>query len=86
MGLLDISGLIAGQNGSTEKWKYTIQTHTELPSQRTAVSEILLHQQDEGHLVLEAQGVEVTALGTDSARTTGRSLFLDRDGRPTSIY
>ncbi len=81
MASLDISGLLVEQAGKLDPRNYTVQTHTELPSRRTAVNHILLHQDDTGELIIEATGNEVTALGTDSSGQ-GRSLFFRQRWQP----
>jgi len=80
MATLDISGILVEQGGKPDVKEYTVQTHTDMPGQRTAVNHILLHQADTGDLIVEATGNEVTALGTNNSRA--RALFFRQRWRP----
>ncbi|KAK0702382.1 hypothetical protein B0H67DRAFT_650419 [Lasiosphaeris hirsuta] len=79
---LDISGLLVEQAGRPETRNYTVQTHTELRNQRTAVNHILLHETGTGELIVEATGNEVTALGSGSHTGQGRALFFRQRWQP----
>ncbi|KAK4648623.1 putative PKS/NRPS-like protein biosynthetic cluster [Podospora bellae-mahoneyi] len=77
----DISGILVEQGGRGERRRYTVQTRTELPSQRMAVNHILLREEGSGELIIEATGNEVTALGSDG-QGQGRALFFRQRWQP----
>ncbi|KAK0669442.1 putative polyketide synthase [Cercophora samala] len=81
MKTLDISGILVEQGGREGAREYTVQTKTELPSQRMAVNHILLHEEGSGELIIEATGNEVTALGADT-QGQGRALFFRQRWQP----
>ncbi|VBB72654.1 Putative polyketide synthase [Podospora comata] len=84
MKTLDISGILVEQGGRGERRGYTVQTRTELPSQRMAVNHILLREEGSGELIIEATGNEVTALGSDG-QGQGRALFFRQRWQPSLL-
>lgn len=83
IGKLNLSGRLVEQAGSTNMRRYTVQAHSELQNQRTAVSKLFLLDQDTGDLIVEAIDNEVTALGTDKSTSSARSLFFRQRWEPS---
>ncbi|GES59003.1 hypothetical protein ATETN484_0003022500 [Aspergillus terreus] len=81
MGSIDVSGAFASKAGSSDLQQYTISTFTQLPSPRVAINDILIYQLD-GQMMVEARGIEATAMQTDSARSKDRTLFFRQRWQP----
>ncbi|KFY44312.1 hypothetical protein V494_01542 [Pseudogymnoascus sp. VKM F-4513 (FW-928)] len=72
---LKISGLFMS-NGTTE-CTYKVASNTRISGPRIAVTDLRVHSEDENSLMIDIQGLEVTALGNDSdSGSDGRSLFF----------
>jgi acyl transferase domain-containing protein/NADPH:quinone reductase-like Zn-dependent oxidoreductase/NAD(P)-dependent dehydrogenase (short-subunit alcohol dehydrogenase family)/aryl carrier-like protein len=79
---LQVSGLMEHQSTSVAS-QFSISTKITMPNNRTAVGHVSLHQNLESQpLVLEVKGLEMTAMGDTSSRSTDRRLFFNQPWQP----
>jgi acyl transferase domain-containing protein/NADPH:quinone reductase-like Zn-dependent oxidoreductase/NAD(P)-dependent dehydrogenase (short-subunit alcohol dehydrogenase family) len=72
---LKISGLF--MSNATTECTYKVASNTHISGPRIAVTDLRVHSEDENALMIDIQGLEVTALGNDSdSGSDGRSLFF----------
>jgi acyl transferase domain-containing protein/NADPH:quinone reductase-like Zn-dependent oxidoreductase len=83
---LSVSGLMDKQSTSYPS-EFGISTRVLMPNTRTAVGDVHLHHKDDktssSCLVLELQGLEMTAMGNVSGRPGSRTLFFQQVWKPS---
>ncbi|KAH6899708.1 polyketide synthase [Thelonectria olida] len=82
MKTLRISGRFVDWRTSTEAKDFLVASFTKLPSPRVAINDLLMRNQD-GELMMEINGLEVTALGREAPEGQGpRTLFYRQRWQP----
>jgi NADPH:quinone reductase-like Zn-dependent oxidoreductase len=78
---LKVSGLFI--NNTTEERTFQIASNTQISGPRVAIADLRVHSEGEAELLIDIQGLEVTALGNDSdADSDGHSLFFRTRWQP----
>ena len=81
---LTVSGLME-QQSITSPTKFGISTCVDMPNKRTALGNIHLrknHVNGNSSLVLEVQGLEMTAMGNAAGKPGSRHLFFQQNWKP----
>jgi acyl transferase domain-containing protein/NADPH:quinone reductase-like Zn-dependent oxidoreductase len=74
---MTVSGLLNTRKSSMEEQQFWVKTDTKLPGSRTAINNVSILSNRSNDIFVELKGLEVTALGNDSAGPeTKRSLFF----------
>ncbi|KAH7149618.1 polyketide synthase [Dactylonectria estremocensis] len=82
MKTLRISGNFVDWRSSTDAKDFLVASFTKLPSPRVAINDLLMRNRD-GDLMLEINGLEVTALGREAPEGQGpRTLFYRQRWQP----
>ena len=80
---MKVSGVFTSSEAAAEEQKLKVCADTTLSSPRTAINDVRIHAKERGELLVDIQGLQVTALGGDSAETrNGRSLFFRTRWQP----
>ncbi|KAF7549858.1 hypothetical protein G7Z17_g6123 [Cylindrodendrum hubeiense] len=79
---LRISGNFVNWRSSTDVMDFLVASFTKLPSPRVAINDLLMRNRD-GDLMMEINGLEVTALGREAPEGQGpRTLFYRQRWQP----
>ncbi|KAI4105286.1 MAG: hypothetical protein L6R37_002834 [Teloschistes peruensis] len=80
---LKISGLFASPEAMANDHVFDVCSDTSLSSPRTATNDVRLHAKGTGELLVDMQGLQLTALGGDAEEDgPGRSLFFRTRWQP----
>lgn len=79
---LKVSGLFTQPDEQSLESKFTISSQVEVPNNRTSTSNIQFHQSDTNQLVMEIEGLEMTALGNTNSSSKERTLFFRQKWLP----
>lgn len=77
----NISGLFSQYATEKTVQKYLVGSFTKLPSTRVALSDVIL-QDEEGKLMINIEGLEVTSLGREEEQNSERTLFFHQRWLP----
>ncbi|KAL8701333.1 MAG: hypothetical protein Q9224_000549, partial [Gallowayella concinna] len=80
---LKVSGLFAVPEAMSNIQIFDVCSDTSLSSPRTAINDVRLHAKETGQLLVDMQGLQLTALGGDTeGNGPGRSLFFRTRWQP----
>ena len=80
---MKVSGVFTSSEAAAEEQKFKVCADTTLSSPRTAVNDVRIHSKEREELLVDIKGLQLTALGGDSAETgNGRSLFFRTRWQP----
>ncbi|KAL8999812.1 MAG: hypothetical protein Q9188_005811 [Gyalolechia gomerana] len=80
---LKVSGLFASTEATPNDYIFHVCSDTSLSSPRTAINDVRLHAKGTGELLVDMQGLQLTALGGDAGEMgPGRSLFFRTRWQP----
>lgn len=71
------SGVLGQRKHSTQPQCFRVRSHSKLPGKRVAVNHLSIETEDSSELLVDVDGLELTALGNDSASNgSRRDLFF----------
>lgn len=74
---MKVSGAFTSSEAVTEEQNFHVCSDTKLSSPRVAVNDVRVHSMEREELLIDIQGLQLTALGSDgSEQGIGRSLFF----------
>jgi acyl transferase domain-containing protein/NADPH:quinone reductase-like Zn-dependent oxidoreductase/NAD(P)-dependent dehydrogenase (short-subunit alcohol dehydrogenase family)/aryl carrier-like protein len=79
---LKISGNFVDWKTSTETKHFQVGSFTKLPSPRVAINDMIM-QNEQGELMMEISGLEVTSLGREAPDAQARTLFYRQRWQPS---
>lgn len=80
---MKVSGVFTSSEAAAEEQKFKVCADTTLSSPRTAINDVRIHSKEREELLVDIQGLQLTALGGDSSETgNGRSLFFRTRWQP----
>ncbi|KAL2819315.1 hypothetical protein BDW59DRAFT_123333 [Aspergillus cavernicola] len=79
---LRVSGLLDAWKTLETGYECEVLVETSALGPRTATNDVRLHSKEEGHLLLEIQGLKLTSLGDNEADDTKRTLFFGTQWKP----
>ena len=72
-----VSGALTAQQAVDAQQSFNVCTNTELPVHRLAISDLRIHSQDSQILLVDLQGLQLTALNDDASEgSASRSLYF----------
>lgn len=81
---MTVSGAFVSEKAMSEERNFHICSDTTLSSPRVALSDLRVHSYGGGELLIDMQGLQLTALGGDAADSvSGRSLFFRTRWQPS---
>ncbi|KAL8718302.1 MAG: hypothetical protein Q9225_004544 [Loekoesia sp. 1 TL-2023] len=81
---MKVSGAFTSPKAVSDDQVFHACSNTSLPSPRVAINDVRLHAKESEELLVDIQGLQLTALGGDAADTgPGRSLFFRTRWQPS---
>ena len=81
---MTVSGAFISAKAVSEEMNFHVCSDTTLSSPRVAISDLRVHSQGGEQLLIDMQGLQLTALGGDAAETvSGRNLFFRTRWQPS---
>ncbi|KAL8734411.1 MAG: hypothetical protein Q9181_003232, partial [Wetmoreana brouardii] len=79
---MKVSGALTSVNAVSGDQAFHVCSDTSLSSPRVAINDVRLHAKGSGDLLVDMQGLQLTALGGDADTGPGRSLFFRTRWQP----
>ncbi|KAL4784866.1 hypothetical protein BJX76DRAFT_367271 [Aspergillus varians] len=79
---LRVSGLLDAWKTLETGYEGDVLVETSALGPRTATNDVRVHLKEEGHLLIDIQGLKLTSLGDNEADETKRSLFFGTQWKP----
>lgn len=81
---MKVSGSFTSAKAVSEEQKFRVCSETTLSSPRVAISDLRVHSEGCNELLIDMQGLQLTALGVDASEgASGRSLFFRTRWQPS---